>query len=603
MTKRAFTYIAVLLLSIVLLGGCSIFHKTPRQPQSLPTPAPAENPASEPVQTEAQEQAGAEGTALANSSSVQEEVSNQDEIQAEKQVEKENDPLVILEEALYAYQDGQLAWEKGDFDTALAALDESYSLLLKLELPPDSLLNQEKNELRLMIAQRIQEIYASQETAVGNNHQSIPLEENKFVLDEINLFQGQERKLFEISYQRSGQYRKMILEELKKSGLPEELSWIPMIESWFNTRAYSRARALGLWQFIASTGNRFGLQRDRFIDERMDPIKSTRAAVKYLNELHSHFGDWTTALAGYNCGEYRVKRVIRTQRINYMDNFWDLYPMLPRETARFVPRFIATLLIINNPEKYGFDLPAPNPPLEYETVSVNKPVQLSSLSKALGLESETLANLNPELRQKSTPDREYLLKAPLGFGEQILSAINTLVKYVPPEASYIIHYVRRGETLSQIAQRYRTSVRAIARLTGLRSINIIKPGQRLKIPVSGSSRQYSSPPPLIKEGEKLIYVVRRGDSLYKIASAFNTTIQKIKEENSLTSNDLEVGQKLVIQSGKPEGATTYTVKSGDTPFEIAKRFGMNLNTFLQINGLGQRSKIYPGQELWVISKD
>jgi membrane-bound lytic murein transglycosylase D len=603
MTKRAFTYSAVLLLSIVLFGGCSIFHKTPWLSPSSPSPTPAENPVSEPVQTEVREQEGTEGTALTNSTSIQEEVSNLEETQAEKQGEKENGPLIILEEALYAYQDAQLAWEKGDFDTALAALDESYSLLLKLELPPDSLLNQEKNELRLMIAQRIQEIYASQETTVGNNHQSIPLEENKFVLDEIKLFQGQERKLFETAYQRSGQYRKMILEELKKSGLPEELSWIPMIESWFNTRAYSRARALGLWQFIASTGNRFDLKRDRFIDERMDPVKSTRAAVKYLNELHSHFGDWTTALAGYNCGEYRVKRVIRTQRINYMDNFWDLYPKLPLETARFVPRFIATLLIINNPEKYGFDLPTPNPPLLYETVSVNKPVQLSSLSKALGLESETLADLNPELRQKSSPDREYLLKAPVGYGEEILTALDTLVKYIPPEASYITHYVRRGETLSQIAQRYRTSVRAIARLTGLRSINMIKPGQRLKIPVSGSSRQYSSPPPLIKEGEELIYVVRRGDSLYKIANAFNTTIQKIREENSLTSNNLEIGQKLVIQSGKPDGATTYTVISGDTPFEIAKRFGMNLNTFLQINGLSQRSKIYPGQELWVIPKD
>jgi membrane-bound lytic murein transglycosylase D len=603
MTKRAFISAAVLFLSLVFLGGCSIFHKTSSQPQSLPPPTQAENPVSEPVPTEVQEQEGTEGTVLKNSTSVEEQISNLEEIQAEKEVEKESDPLVILEEALYAYQDAQLAWEKGDFDTALAALDESYSLLLRLELPPDSLLNQEKNELRLMIAQRIQEIYASQETAVGNNHQSIPLEENKFVLDEINLFQGQERNLFETAYQRSGQYRKMILEELKKSGLPEELSWIPMIESWFNTRAYSRARALGLWQFIASTGNRFDLKRDRFIDERMDPIKSTRAAVKYLNELHSHFGDWTTALAGYNCGEYRVKRVIRTQRINYMDNFWDLYPKLPLETARFVPRFIATLLIINNPEKYGLDLPTPDPPLQYETISVNKPVQLSSLSKTLGLEPETLANLNPELRQKSTPDREYLLKAPVGYGEQILTAINTLAKYVPPETSYITHYVRRGETLSQIAQRYRTSVRAIARLTGLRSINIIKPGQRLKIPVSGGSLQISTPPPLIKEGEELIYVVRRGDSLYKIASAFNTTIQKIKDENILTSNDLEVGQKLVIQSGRPDGAITYTVKSGDTPFEIAKRFGMNLNILLSINGLSQRSKIYPGQELWVISKD
>ena len=158
-----------------------------------------------------------------------------------------------------------------------------------------------------------------------------------------------------------------------------------MIESWINTRAYSRAQALGLWQFIASTGNRFGLKRNLHIDERMDPIKSTRAAIKYLTELHSHFGDWTTALAAYNCGEYRFKRVIRSQRTNYLDNFWDLFEMLPRETARFVPRFIATLLIINNPEKYGFDFSTPDPPLEYEIISVNKPVRLSSPFQGSGI--------------------------------------------------------------------------------------------------------------------------------------------------------------------------------------------------------------------------
>ncbi len=376
-----------------------------------------------------------------------------------------------------------------------------------------------------------------------------------------------------------------------------------MIESWFNTRAFSRARALGLWQFIASTGNRFGLKRDQHVDERMDPIKSTRAAVKYLTELHLHFGDWTTALAAYNCGEYRVKRIIRSQAINYLDNFWDLYLKLPRETARFVPRFIATLLIINNPEKYGFNLPTPEPPLQYETISINKPVRLSSLSEALGLETEELATLNPELRQKSTPDGEYLLKVPVGMGEKTLASINTLPRYNPPVVNYMYHYVRRGETLSEIAERYRTSVSAIARLTGLRSVNFIRPGQRLKIPVRGSSRSYASPPPLIKEGEKLIYVVRRGDSLSKIARDYNTTIQKIKEDNFLTNNNLDVGQKIVIQSGKPEGATTYTVKSGDTPFEIARAFGMNLNMFLQINGLSRRSKIYPGQELWVIPKE
>jgi membrane-bound lytic murein transglycosylase D len=602
--RKRFLCLVLFALVLMFLWSCSTFQKTPGKTLITPPSTPVENQVSQTVLTEEQEGTfKEENNQTIQESFLQENITDQEEEAKEEKGEKADDPQVILEEVLYAYQDAQLAWDKGDSDTALAALDEAYSLILKLRLPPENPLIQEKNELRLMIAQRIQEIYASQETVVGNNHQSIPIEENEHVLKEIKLFQENERKLFELSYKRSGCYRQIIVEELNRAGLPEELSWMPMIESWFNTRAYSRARALGLWQFIASTGNRFGLKRDRYIDERMDPIKSTRAAIKYLTELHLHFGDWTTALAAYNCGEYRVKRVIRTQRENYLDNFWDLYIKLPRETARFVPRFIATLLIINNPEKYGFSLPTPDPPLQYETISVNKPVRLSSLSKALGLETEELSSLNPELRQKSTPDSEYLLKVPVGLGEQILASMNTLSRYIPPEASYITHYVRRGETLSEIAERYRTSVSAIARLTGLRSVNFIRPGQRLKIPVRGSSRSYASPPPLIKEGEKLIYVVRRGDSLYKIAGAYNTTIQKIKEDNNLTSNNLDVGQKLVIQAGKPEGAINYTVKSGDSPFEIARQFGMNLNTFLQINGLSQRSKIYPGQELWVIPKD
>ena len=261
----------------------------------------------------------------------------------ESSVQEKQKPAEILEDALDAYQDARNAWEKADIETAMAALDEAYSLILKLELPQDSPLIQEKNDLRLLIAQRIQEIYATHLIAIGNNHRTIPLPENKFVKAEIKNFQNGEKTYFENAYRRSGRYIQMIRKEMKKEGLPEELAWIPVIESGFKVRAYSRARALGLWQFIASTGYRFGLKRDRWIDERMDPEKATRAAVKYLSELHSFFGDWTTALASYNCGEFRIQRLIRAQRINYFDNFWDLFTMLPRETARFVPRFIATL--------------------------------------------------------------------------------------------------------------------------------------------------------------------------------------------------------------------------------------------------------------------
>lgn len=588
MKNNKYRYSIFFIISIIFFCNCSSLHKTPIKIKESPPASSQETQISQELEKE---------EFLAPLEEIQTEPISipQDNLS----IQIKEDPSVLLEEALDAYQDALLVWEKGDLDTALAALDEAYSLILKLKLPLDSPLVQEKNDLRLLIAQRIQEIYASRLITVGDNHKTIPLEENKHVKAEIKNFQTSERKFFVEGLKRSGLYREMILEELKKAGLPEQISWLPLIESWFKVRALSRARALGLWQFISSTGYRFGLKRDRWIDERMDPVKSTQAAIKYLKELHSLFGDWTTALTAYNCGEFKVQRTIRYQRIKYLDNFWDLYVMLPRETARFVPRLIAALLIINQPEKYGFDPPRPYPQVKYETTSFNHPVKLSTLSKTLGLKANELASLNPELRHDATPDYEYLLKVPLGYSKKTMTAINSTPRWIPPEATYVLHYVRRGETLSKIAQRYRTSISAIARLNNLRRVHLIRPRQRLKIPVRGKYYTSSPAPKLIVEGEKLVYIVRRGDSLYRIANAFNTTVQTIKNENKLKSNVLRVGQKLAIQSGKPKEATVYTVKSGDTPFEIAKKFGMNLNHLLRLNSLTLRSKIYPGQKLWV----
>lgn len=408
--------------------------------------------------------------------------------------EERGEAANFLEEVLNTYQEALSAWERGESEEALAALDDAYSIILKVKLPQDSPLAQEKKDLRLLIAQRIQEICASHFTAVRDNHKTIPLVENKYVNAEIESFQTRERKYFEEAFQRAGLYREMIVGELRKAGLPDQLSWLPLIESWFKIRALSRARALGLWQFVSSTGYRFGLTRDRWVDERMDPLKSTQAAVKYLEDLHSFFGDWTTALAAYNCGEVRIQNVIRAQRINYLDNFWDLYINLPQETSRFVPRFIAAILIIENPEKYGFNLPAPYEPIKLETITINHPTKLSSLSSALGLEPSELSLLNPELRQEATPDRSYQLKIPAGLSEKAMMAINSLPRWIPPEATFIWHSVRNGETLSTIANRYRTSVSAIARLNGLVRVNIIRPGQRLKIPSKGVVSETSADP-------------------------------------------------------------------------------------------------------------
>jgi len=601
MRNRNNTFIiiyVVLFLAALSFYGCRTGSKTSKAPEHVP-PAPVQTqpePAKEKPDTSEKElEIKPEQPAAADEA--------EETVQEETEEKETAEPSELLEEAMNIYREALRAWDQGHIDDAISSLDNAYKTILQIELPPDSPLIQDKNDLRLLIAQRIQEIYASRASAIGENHGSIPLVENKYVLKEIESFLGTEKKLFQEAYQRSGLYREMILNELEKEGLPQELSWMPMIESWFKIRAYSRARALGLWQFISSTGYRFGLKRDRWIDERMDPEKATRASVQYLKELHSYFGDWTTALAAYNCGEFRVQRIIRNQRINYLDNFWDLYPMLPRETSRFVPRFIATLLIINNPEKYHIDLPVPEPPLDYETVTINHPVKLSSLSTKMGLPAEKLADLNPELRHKSTPDSEYTLKIPKGTFELASSTLDSLPRWIPPEATYFIHYVRRGETVSEIASRYGTSISSIARLNGLGRRYLIRQGQRLKIP--GSSRSRSVPIPsrnLSREGNKLIYTVKRGDSLYLIANVFSTTIQNIKNLNNLTSNRLDVGQKLIIQSGVAEGTSFYTVKTGDTPYKIARQFGMKLSVLLNINGLTKHSKIYPGQKLWITDK-
>ncbi len=466
-----------------------IFSACSHNPKPKPTPPATQPKASFPAKEESKEEQKKPAEVPESKQPpvativVPEEIKKaaaQVELKEESTEENENqETSSLFEEALNLCLEAQAFWEKGQFDAAIESLDRAYSLVLKAKLPADSPLNQEKNDLRLLIAQKIQQIHASRLVVVGDNHRSIPLEENKEVLNEIQSFQTKERKAFEEAYQRSGLYREIILEEIRQAGMPEELVWLPLIESFYKVKALSRSQALGLWQFIASTGYRFGLKRDRWIDERMDPVKATRAAIRYLSELHGLFGDWTTALAAYNCGEIRVQNVIRTQRVNYLDNFWDLYRRLPYETARFVPRFIAAVLIIKNPEKYGFNLPEPYPPLKWETVRINRPVRLSALAKAMGLEETELTFLNPELRQEATPNYEYELKVPVGTAEKAMAAFPNLPQWIPPEPT--IHIVKPGDTLSSIARRYRTTVESLIRLNNIKNPRLLRPGQRLRI--------------------------------------------------------------------------------------------------------------------------
>ena len=514
----------------------------------------------------------------------------------------------ILDSALAFCQASNDFWDQGDLDNAIDALDEAYSLILKANSPEtDPEILQQKEDLRFTISKRIIEVYSSRFTVANGYHKAIPTVMNSHVERALKLFKGRERDFFINSYRRSGRYRPAIIKELKQAGLPEELSWLPLIESGFKIRALSRARALGMWQFIASTGYKFGLKRDTWIDERMDPEKATTAAIAYLKELHQIFGDWTTVLAAYNCGEGTVLRRIRTQKINYLDNFWDLYQKLPRETAFYVPKFLAVLHILNNPEAHGFVLPPVDTEIETEKVTIEKQVHLKTVAKHLGISYGLLKDLNPELRHNSTPKSPYAFRVPKGKGPLLISKLGDIPVWRPPVPTYVIHRVRRGESLSVIARRYRTSVRSIMALNGLRKSHYIKAGWRLKIPTRrtyASIKRASSPVIYSTDKGKIIkYTVHTGDSLWKIAKRFGTTTRAIQSRNHLKSTQLSIGQMLMVPQASTAfrkiEARTYKVLRGDSPYLIAQKHRMKLSDFLRLNNLTPRSTIFPGQILLV----
>jgi len=513
-----------------------------------------------------------------------------------------------LDEALEFCEASQEYWQKGELDHAIDALDQAYKLILNINTD-DPALFQQKEDLRFMISKRILEIYASRNIVVTGTHEAIPIILNEHVRREIKRFTGVERAFFRASYRRSGIYRPMIVRELKKAGLPEALSWLPLIESGFKVKALSKSRALGLWQFIPSTGYKFGLKRTRFIDERMDPYKSTMAAIAYLKELHRIFGDWTTVLAAYNCGEGRVLRKIQRQNIKYLDNFWDLYDRLPRETARYVPRYLATLYIINHMKQCGFNPQNLEKPPPIEEISVNRQVHLKNIASSINVPAKTMYHLNPELRYRILPPDTYVLKVPLGKKQQLLSHIDKIsIAGLSRRSRISYHRVRSGETLSNIAKRYGVKIRDIRHANRMRNNKIIA-GKKLKIPYARVSK-----PRYTKKSSKAYYKVRHGDTLSNIAQMFDVNVNDLKSVNDIRGSRIVVGDHLKIPKNtyaqRKESKTyrrtqknkssliTHYVKQGDSLWNLARKYDTTTKNIVRMNHLtstqlkiGQRLKI------------
>ena len=486
----------------------------------------------------------------------------------------------------------ELIDEANEIEAALQGLDDEFEDAEEfVSLPP----------IDLLVEERIVEIPEDESPLPPSD---FPLILNSTVerFLEAMVSSGEYHRRIETGLSRAGNYLPMIRPRFAAAGLPEDLSYLPLIESAFSVKAYSRARALGMWQFISSTGRHYGLDVGSLVDERRDPELATDAAVAYLSDLYDQFNDWYLALAAYNSGSGNVRRAIRRSGSR---DFWVLRRYLPRETRNYVPAFIASVIVAKRPEKYGFTAPI-NKDWEFETIEIPDALDLQFLAKESGIPLDELRDLNPAIRRDLTPARSTtVLRLPPGT---TAAAQNALISTPQDKwAPRMIHTVRSGDSLYSIARRYGSSVSAIRQANALRG-SLIRPGQNLIVPRFGTEIKTASRQPQ-RSADSGVYIVQRNDTLWDIASGFSVSVDNLCSANGLSRRDvIRPGQRLNI----PDGASTYTpparqpasrdsgathtVRSGDTLSDIANTYSVSVSALKRANGL-RSSRIYPGKVL------
>ena len=442
---------------------------------------------------------------------------------------------------------------------------------------------------------------------------------------------GDQRVHFEKWVERSGKYVPMIKQVLRDQGIPEDLAFLAMIESGYNPTVMSSARAVGMWQFMSATGKQNGLKIDGYIDERRDPIKATKAAAKHLKDLYFYWGkDWYLALASYNVSERRLRQAIR--RFNTYD-FWKLQWPLPQQTRNFVPKFLAAVEIMNNLGKYGFSQPVTST-LEFEEVTINRQASLDVIAKAAGVRESVVRELNTELIVSITPkidssNPEYTLRLPSGTKDKFIVNIAA----VPAEnlISKISHRVRRGETISEIAEMYRVSQSQLMTVNNIRNVRRLQINQELIIPrpsggftasyVERSVAATVDRPSVPRDAErrrKITYTVRKNDTLWDIGQEFGVGVNNLRAWNGLSRYGyLYPNQKLSIWlqpssniSVEPVSRTqnanigsnariVHTVRRGDSISRVSQLYGVRVNDIFEWNNLSKSSIIYPGDKIYL----
>jgi len=428
----------------------------------------------------------------------------------------------------------------------------------------------------------------------------MPIVLNDRVTKWIIYFQTSARKFAEQTLARSSMYVPIMEKILKEEGVPHDLVYLPFIESGYKDRAYSWAHAAGFWQFISSTGRMWGLKRNWWYDERYDFEKATRAAAKYLKSLHKEFGDWRLALTAYNGGAGNVNKMKRNSR-NKGKDYWD-WKIRNSQMRNFVPKYMAATIIAKDPERYGFTRHAPQP-LTWEVVTIDRAIYLKDIAKASGVSVKKVKELNPAiLRDYTPPDmKNFKLRVPVGKAGMFLASYDGMKS--PKETSWVKHRISRGETVSTIARKYGVSQSAIIQANNMRRPYRIIAGKTLMVPVPlDRSSGYANVNRTYDLTGKY-YIVRPGDNLSNIASAFGTTPEKIASYNNLTSKHrINVGQKLTIpghSGGQVSGGDyfVHSVRKGETLSRLARKYSTTISNICRLNSMSSRTILLIGQKI------
>lgn len=371
---------------------------------------------------------------------------------------------------------------------------------------------------------------------------SMNVPDHRSIRGALNYFSTDLHDSIQLSLLRSARYKKLIDATLDQYHLPHGLAYLPVIESAYVANLTSRAGAHGIWQFMPATAREYGLRVDWWVDERADPVKSTRAAAGYLRDLYNRFGDWSLALAAYNAGPGRVQRALTETGAR---SFWELQDLnaVPKETRGYVPTFFATLLIVSEPSRYGFKVIEADP-IPTSEVEIQGPVSLGFVARACGMTEGEMLDLNPQYRRGVVPPEKVRLQVRKEVAPALLAKAANL-RFEDPDVSVASFTLRRGDSIGSLAKRLKVRVEDIAEMNGV-SPGTVRSGDTLFLPVTQSELSER----LRQHPADSYYTVSRGETLYSIAKGHGLTVEELLDLNRLDDDHvLQVGEKLRVSLG------------------------------------------------------